>query len=284
MGHPMAEHLLDGGFDLTIYARRPETCEDLVKRGAHLASSLKEAASSAEAIITMLPTEDIVRSVILSEDGLVSGAKPGTIFVNSSTVSPESNIALGKELNARGFEFVDSPVTGSGLQAQAGTLVFIVGGKKELFDQLYPLYKAMGNDAFHASEEIGSGSYAKLCSNAMMAVNMLSFAEAVTMAAKAGVDPGMFVKFCNGGGPQSAMADKKIGKILKRDFSPAFRTALMYKDTGLASDLSKKLGVPTPMLGLGREIYKMACLQGYADEDLCAVVKCYEEWADTVVE
>lgn len=284
MGHPMAEHLLDAGFELTIYARRPETCRDLEEKGAHLVGSLGEAAKDAEAIITMLPTQDIVRSVVLDEGGLADGAKPGTIFVNSSTVSPESNISLGEELVKRGMKFVDSPVTGSGLQAKDGTLVFIVGGEKAVFEELLPLYKAMGADAYHASETIGAGSYAKVCSNAMMAINMLSFGEAVTMAKKAGVDPEMFVKFCHGGGPQSAMADKKIGKIISRDFSPAFRTALMYKDTGLASDLSKKLDVPSPLLNLGKEIYKIACLEGHGDEDLCAVVKCYEKWAGITVE
>lgn len=284
MGHPMAEHLLDAGFDLTVYARRPETCEDLKEKGAYLAGSLMEAAKDAEAIITMLPTEDVVRSAVLAQGGLADGAKPGTVFVNSSTVSPESNILLGQELAKRGMRFVDSPVTGSGLQAKDGTLVFIVGGERAIFEELLPLYRAMGVDAYHASEEIGSGSYAKLCSNAMMAINMLAFGEAVTMAKKAGVDPEMFVKFCHGGGPQSAMADKKIGKMISRDFSPAFRTALMYKDTGLASDLSKKLDVPSPMLNLGKELYKIACLEGYADEDMCSVVKCYEKWAGVTVE
>ncbi len=284
MGHPMAEHLVTGGFDVTIYARRPETCKDLEEKGAKLAASLKEAAEDAEVIITMLPTQDIVRSVVLDEGGLADGAKPGTIFVNSSTVSPESNISLGEELIARGMKFVDSPVTGSGLQAKDGTLVFIVGGEKAIFEKLMPLYKAMGVNAYHASETIGSGSYAKVCSNAMMAINMLSFSEAVTMAKKAGVDPEMFVKFCHGGGPQSAMADKKIGKIINRDFSPTFRTALMYKDTGLASDLSKKLDVPSPLLSLGKEIYKIACIEGHADEDLCSVIECYEKWAGVTVE
>lgn len=284
MGHPMAEHLLDAGYELTIYARRPETCQDLEEKGACLVDSLTEAAKNAEAIITMLPTQDIVKSVILDKNGLADGAKPGTIFVNTSTVSPESNISLGQELIRRGMKFVDSPVTGSGLQAKDGTLVFIVGGEKAIFEELLPLYKAMGVDAYHASEKIGAGSYAKVCSNAMMAINMLSFGEAVTMAKKAGVDPEMFVKFCHGGGPQSAMADKKIGKIINRDFSPAFRTALMYKDTGLASDLSKKLDVPSPLLNLGKELYKIACLEGYADEDLCAIVKCYEKWAGIIVE
>ncbi|MBQ6365256.1 MAG: NAD(P)-dependent oxidoreductase [Oscillospiraceae bacterium] len=279
MGHPMAAHLLEAGYDLTVFARHREKIEDLLEKGAHYADTLKDAAKDADAIITMLPTEDIVKENIFCENGLADGAKKGTIFFNSSTVSPEANKYIGEELLKRGMRFGETPVTGSGLQAQAKTLVFLYVGDEEDYQEALPVLRAMGVDAYYASNQYGAGAYAKIASNAMMAINMLSFAEAITMATKAGVNPEMFVKFCHGGGPQSAMADKKISKIINRDFSPTFRTALMYKDAGLASDLSKKLEVPTPMLGVGKELYKMACIKGLADEDNCAVIKCYEEWA-----
>ena len=283
MGSPMAKHLLEAGYQVTVYNTNPDKCRDLIEAGAVRAESLKEVAADADAVFTMLPTEFIVRDVLLKEGGVAEGAKPGTIFVNSSTVSPASNVSLGEELIARGFRFLDSPVTGSGLQAQAATLLFIVGGEEAAYEEVKPLYDIMGKGSLYAGPQIGAGSYAKVCSNAMMAINMLSFSEAVTMAAKAGVDPEVFVKFCAGGGPQSAMADKKIGKIVKRDFSPTFRSTLMHKDTGLASNLAKELGIPTPMLNLAKEMFSIACIEGYADEDICAVVKCYEKWAGVEV-
>jgi len=283
MGFPMAKHLIEAGYDLTVHNRHPEKCRELLNMGAKLAPSAAEVARDVDIVFTMLPTEHTVREVVLGEGGVASGARPGTIFCNTSTVSPASNISLGEELEKRGFRFLDSPVTGSGLQAKDGTLVFIVGGDKDLFDLVLPLYKAMGKGAYHASPKIGAGAYAKLCSNAMMAINMLSFSEAVTMAAKLGVDPEMFVKFCNGGGPQSAMADKKVGKIINRDFSAAFRTALMYKDTVLASELAREIKIPTPMLNLAKEMFNIACIEGHADEDMCSVVQCYEKWADVQV-
>jgi 3-hydroxyisobutyrate dehydrogenase-like beta-hydroxyacid dehydrogenase len=279
----MSDHLLDAGFSVKVYNRTPEKCEGLVKKGAVPASSLQDAARDADVVFTMLPNEDIVRDAILGESGLAFSAKKGCIFSNSSTVSPDSNIRLGRELTERGLRFLDSPVTGSGLQAKDKTLLFIVSGEEAVFDELLPLYRAMGTDAIYAGNVVGAASYAKVCSNAMMAMNMLSFAEAVVMAKKAGVDPQVFVKFCAGGGPRSAMADKKVGKIVKRDFSPAFRAALMYKDTGLAARIAQDFGVPAPALNLAKEMFQIACREGYGDDDVCAIVKCYEQWTGVEV-
>ncbi|GHS86320.1 2-hydroxy-3-oxopropionate reductase [Synergistales bacterium] len=283
MGYPMAEHLIDAGYSLRVFNRNSDKCKGLVKKGALLASSLADVMKDADIVFTMLPNEAIVHDVILGDDGLASAAKKDCIFANSSTVSPESNIKLGRKLAKLGMRFIDSPVTGSGLQARDKTLLFIVSGEEAAFNEALPLYKAMGVDAIYAGDTVGTASYAKVCSNAMMAMNMLSFCEAVVMAKKAGVDPQVFVKFCAGGGPRSAMADKKVGKIVKRDFSPAFRTALMSKDTGLAAQIARDLHIPTPALNLAKEMFQIACVEGYSDDDLCAIVKCYEKWAGVEV-
>lgn len=283
MGQPMASHLMDAGYSLTVYNRTPSKCDSLKARGAAVAQSPADAARGADVVFTMLPDEHIVREVLLGEHGVCEGARPGVLVVNTSTVSPESNIQRGEDLKARGLRFMDSPVTGSGLQARDRTIVFIASGERAAFDEALPLLRAMGKDAYFASEQVGSASYAKLCSNAMMAVNLAAFSEAVVLAKKAGVNPEMFVRFCSGGGPQSAMADKKIGKILKRDFSPTFRTALLHKDTMLARALAARLGVPVPALSLVSELLLAACKDGYADEDVCALVKNYEKWAGVEV-
>lgn len=283
MGFHMARHLLEKGYEVTVFDNNREACAKLAVDGAKQADSLHTVAADADIVFTMLPNEKIVHDVLLGENGVASGAKPGTIFANSSTVSPQSNVRLSEALTAKGFRFVEDPVTGSGLQSQAGTLVFIFAGDKALFEEIKPLYLAMGKDAYYGGAKIGSAAYAKIASNAMMAMNMVSFAESVTMAYKAGVDPEMFVKFCAGGGPGSRMADLKVSKIMTRDFSATFRTALMYKDTGLAADLAKELEIPTPMLNLAKELYSIACIEGHQDEDLCAVVKCYEDWAKVTI-
>lgn len=279
MGKPMASHLLQAGYDVCVYNRTPAKALELESLGASVCHSPAEVAADADVVFTMLSDEHVVREVMLGENGIATGARPGTLFVNTSTVSPESNIALGEELKALGFRFMDAPVTGSGLQAIAKTIVFIASGNKDDFGEVLPVFRAMGKDAYFAGPNVGAASYAKLCSNAMMSINMAAFSEAVVLAAKSGVDPEMFVRFCAGGGSQSAVADKKISKITKRDFSPAFRAQLMHKDTLLARALANRMKVPMPMLGLASELFMVACQEGYGNEDICALVKCYEKWA-----
>jgi 3-hydroxyisobutyrate dehydrogenase-like beta-hydroxyacid dehydrogenase len=280
MGKPMATHLLKAGYPVSVFNRTQAKSLELESIGATISKTMDKVAADADIVFTMLSDEHAVREVVLGEQGVASGAKPGkTLFINTSTVSPESNIALGKELQALGFRFMDAPVTGSGLQAIAKTIVFIASGDKESFEEALPVFRAMGKDAYFAGSDIGAASYAKLCSNAMMSVHMAAFSEAVVLATKSGVNPEMFVKFCAGGGSQSAIADKKIPKIVNRDFSPAFRAQLMHKDTLLARALANRMKVPMPMLSLASELFMAACQGGYGDEDICALVKLYENWA-----
>ena len=282
MGNPMIRHLMEAGYNVTIYYHKdPAKMQPLLDKGAK-AAPLHEVAKDADVLFTMLPTEDIVRKVLVGEGGAMEGAKPGMIVVNTSTNSAESNIELGNLLTPKGFPVVDAPVTGSGLQAEAKTIVFVAGGDKAVYEELIPLFNAMGAGSLYAGA-LGTGSYAKLATNTMMAINMLSFCEALTLAVKCGVDPEVFVAYTAGGGAQSAIADKKIGKILKRDFNPTFRSALMHKDTILAATLAKELKLSMPMLNLTKEMFGISCAEGFADEDYGAVLKLYERWANIIV-
>lgn len=279
MGFPMADHLIGAGYSVGLYDTIAEKCAPLAAKGAIAATSVQDAVRGADVVFTVLPNETIIFEAILGESGAIDSAKPGCIFSNCSTVYPTANIKLGEALAKRGFQFLDAPVTGSGAQAQDATLLFLVSGGKNAFDEVLPLYRAMGKDALYAGPSVGTASYAKICSNAMMAMNMTAFGEALTMAVKAGVDPQTFIRFCAGGGARNAMAESKIEKIMDRDFSPTFRTELMLKDTTLAAVLAQELDVPTPSLNLTKEMYRIACLEGLQDEDHCSVIKCYEKWA-----
>jgi 3-hydroxyisobutyrate dehydrogenase-like beta-hydroxyacid dehydrogenase len=125
----------------------------------------------------------------------------------------------------------------------------------------------------------GAGSYTKLSNNTISAISLIAFTEGVVMATKAGIDPQLFVEVISQGGARSGQIDNKAPKVLKRDFHPNFATSLMYKDLGLAGEIAKELNVPTPALAIAREMLNMAIAKGYGQEDVCSVVKCYEEWA-----
>jgi 3-hydroxyisobutyrate dehydrogenase-like beta-hydroxyacid dehydrogenase len=283
MGLPMAQNLLKKGFDLTVYNRTVEKTELLKQQGATVAHSPKEVALHTDVVFTILTADAAVEEVALGENGIVQGAHPGLIVVDSSTISPSTSIKVAAALSQHGVDMMDAPVTGSEPHAIEGVLTFMVGGKKDLFEKCMPLFLAMGKGAYYMGEN-GKGSYTKLANNTMSALNLLSFVEGVTMATKAGIDPETFVKVVNGGGARNAQVDSKAEKIFTRDFAPQFMTQLIYKDLGLASNVAKELEISTPVLAIAKEIFQMAKAKGYGSEDMSAVIKCYEEWAGVTVE
>lgn len=282
MGGPMARHLLQAGFQVTVFNRTREKAEKLLEFGAKIANTPAEVAKNSDVIFTMLENSKVVEQVALGSDGIIFGHNPGLIFINCSTVSPESNLSLYEKLREYNIEMLDVPVTGSGIQAEAGQLTFMCGGNKETYEKLIPYFNAMGKGSFYMGE-IGAGSYTKLASNTMLALNMVSLAEGLIIASKANVDPELFVQVVSGGGSKSAMAEAKTPKIVNRDFKPAFKTSLMLKDVGLAIDLAQELKIPTPVLSLAKELFKLAEIKGYGNDDMCSLIKCYEDWADIQV-
>ncbi|MBS3975386.1 MAG: NAD(P)-dependent oxidoreductase [Syntrophomonadaceae bacterium] len=278
MGGPMAGHLLNAGYEMTVYNRTLSKAKPLAEKGAKIAASPADVARDSEVVIIMVKADAEVQEVLWGEKGVVAGAAPALTVINSSTISPKTSIKLAQELPRYGIEILDAPVTGSGVQAREAKLTFMAGGKKEVFSDCLPLFHVMGKQAFYMGQS-GTGSYAKIANNVMLAINLLSVAEGLTIATKAGIDPETFAQVVAGGGARSGMLETKTPKIVKRDFSPAFGTAMLYKDLGLAYDLAKELEVPTPVLAAAREVIRIALNKGLAEEDVCSVVKCYEEWA-----
>jgi len=283
MGGAMAEHILDGGYTLTVFNRTAEKAVPLIAKGARLAANPKEVAEASDVVFIMVKADPQVEEVLRGENGIFSSGKKGLIICSSSTVMPSTNIALAKEAEAKGMTLLDLPVTGSGVQAREGKLTFMCGGDKAAFECVVPVLQTMGKNAYYMGAS-GAGNYTKLASNTMLAVNLLSAAEALVLAGKAGVDPELFLKVAQGGGSRSGMAETKVPKVIARDFSPAFAASMLLKDLGLIGDLSKELAVPMPVTGVVREMMRMAVNAGYGDEDVCAVVKCYEQFARVVVQ
>ena len=240
--------------------------------------SLRELARESEAVIIMVKADAEVEEVILGNNGILEGAKPGFIIINSSTISPKTSIRLAAKTAKAGVEILDAPVTGSGVQAIEAKLTFMVGGNEEVFKRCMPLFTVMGKQAFYMGES-GKGSYTKLGNNVMLAINLLAVSEALTLIYKAGIDPEVFLQVVDGGGARSGMAETKIPKIVKRDYKPAFGTAMLAKDLALASDLARELQVPVPVMSTVKEMVQIAVAKGFSDEDVCSVIKCYEEWA-----
>ncbi|MBP1931223.1 NAD(P)-dependent oxidoreductase [Ammoniphilus resinae] len=282
MGAPMASHLLKADYEIIVYNRTKEKADELIAKGAVFANSPADVARQSEVVFTMLTADSAVEQVVLGANGILEGANEGLIVVDSSTISPKTSKKLAAELAKKGVEMLDAPVTGSEPQAIEGVLTFMVGGKSEVYEKCAPLFEIMGKASFHMGEN-GAGSYMKLANNTLAAINLLSLSESLIMATKSGIDPELFVKVVSGGGARSGMVDNKTGKIISRDFRPHFATALMHKDLTLATDLAAELKLPVPVLSLVRQMLQMAISNGFGNEDMCSVIKCYEEWAEIEV-
>lgn len=282
MGLPMAKNLVKAGYSLKVYNRTPGKAVELTDLGAQTVATPAETAHGSEVVFTMLTADAAVKEVILGPNGVKEGASPGLIVVDSSTIAPTTSQTIAAELNKGQVEMLDAPVSGSEPQAMEGMLTFMVGGKEAIYEKCLPLFEVMGKAAYYMGES-GKGAYTKLGNNLMVAINMVSLAEALVFVTKAGLDPTLFLQVVAGGGGRSGMAEQKGPKILNRDFRPHFATALMYKDVGLVGEVAKEFNLPLPASALIREILNMTIAQGHGQEDLCAVVKCYEEWARTQV-
>lgn len=277
MGAPMASNLLRGSFQVTVYNRTASKCKPLEAEGAKTALTPRAAAEGKDVIITMISNDDSVREVYYGQDGILDALKPGGVIIDSSTISPGLVSEIAAAVEARGGHFLDAPVTGSKPAAIEGTLVFMVGGKAEIIEAHRDIFDTMGRLLLHMGDN-GSGAAAKLAHNAMVGIHNVALAEGFSIAVKSGVPADKFLELVKNGSAGSKQAELKGQKIIDNDFSNQFSLGLMLKDLKLASSLSDSTGVPTPMLGVAKSIFQTGFNHGFADEDLSAVVKSYEEW------
>ena len=241
MGKPMAKNLLKGGFSLTVYDIKPEPVAEVAALGAKTASSPAEVASKCDIIITMLPNSPHVEAVVCGANGILEGIRPGSIYIDMSSISPVLDKKLYDIMAEKGVEMLDAPVSGGEPKAKDGTMSIMVGGKQEVFDSVYDVFKAMG-DAVTLVGDIGSGNTCKLANQIMVALHLAAVSEAMVFAEKAGVDPEKVYKAIRGGLAGSTVLDAKMPMILDRNFKPGgpiwmhTKDLLNVRDAALAID------------------------------------------------
>lgn len=283
MGFPMASNLLKQGYPLTVYNRTPSKAEKLLEAGAKWAATPAEAARSADVLFTNVSNDQVLLKLTFDEDGIMQGAHPGLTVIDCSTVAPETSRRIEAEMSARGGDFLDAPVTGSKPAAIDRTLVFMVGGKEEVFREHADLFETLGSKAVYMGPS-GSGSYTKIAHNTIVGINALALAEGMALAAKANLDPEKFLGIVTSGAANSRQAELKGTKIIDRNFDVQFSLQLMLKDLLLAADQTSKFQLPLPLLHSASTLYQMALSKGLGDQDLCSVIQCYEEWIGRRIE
>jgi 2-hydroxy-3-oxopropionate reductase len=282
MGKPMSKNLLKAGYQLVVCDREQAAVDELVALGATAAANGAEVGEACDLIITMLPNSPHVKEVVLGENSVIEGAKPGTVVIDMSSIDPMASKEIGAELHLKGIEMLDAPVSGGEPKAIDGTISVMVGGKKEIFDRYYDVMKAMAGSVVYVGE-LGAGNVAKLANQVIVAINIAAMSEALTLASKAGVNPDLIYQAIRGGLAGSTVLDAKAPLVMDRQFAPGFRIELHIKDLNNALNASHQLGIPLPLTAQVMEIMQSLKADGLEKEDHCSVIKYYEKIANITV-
>ncbi len=276
MGAPMAANLLRAGHALTVYNRseRPAVAA-LVAAGARRAATPREAAAGAAVIITMVTDTADVEAVILGEQGVIEGAAAGSTVIDMSTISPAATRRIAARLGERGVAMLDAPVSGGELGARNATLAIMVGGPAEVLARCRAVLQSLGKTITLVGDH-GAGQTAKLCNQVAGALNNLAVAEALTLAAASGLDPGRVLEAIAGGAAGSWMMSNFGPRILARDFAPGFMVDLQQKDLRLVLEAANELGVALPGVSLVHQWFNAVQRAGLGREGTQALVKAYE--------
>ncbi|MDQ4106551.1 MAG: 2-hydroxy-3-oxopropionate reductase [Actinomycetota bacterium] len=278
MGGPMAENLIEEGYELGLYNRTREKAENLAGDGATVAESPKEVAEKSDIIITMLPDSPQVEEVLAGEDGVFEGVREGALVVDMSTISPVVTRQLAERAAERGASMLDAPVSGGDVGARQGTLSIMAGGGEEDFGRARPLFEVMGRTITHVGP-IGAGQTAKACNQIIVALNIEALSEALVLGSKAGVDPAKILDALSGGLAGSAVMEAKREKMLGHDFDPGFRVELHHKDLGIALAAGREYGVPLPVTAILDQMLDSLQAKGRGDRDHSALLTLMEDLA-----
>jgi len=281
MGGGMAPNLAKAGHEVRAFDLVPEAVQHAAKGGCTPAVSAAEAVRDADVVITMLPAARHVRAVF--HDDVAPNAKPGALLIDCSTIDVQSAREIGEEMKAKGFDFVDAPVSGGIAAAAAGTLALMVGGTDEQFERAKPFLEPMAKAVIHAGE-LGAGQAAKICNNMILGATMAATVEGFTLAKKLGLDLQTFFDISSKASGQSwSMTSYApvpgVGPDTPadHDYEGGFAAALMLKDLKLAADAARSVGAYTPMGGEAEELYQRFVDRGGGNKDFSGLIKMIDD-------
>jgi len=270
----MSAHLIDAGYPLIVHDMVRESVKEVVSKGAKEAHSSAEVAFAADIVITMLPDSPDVEAVYLGPKGVLEGAKPGTILVDMSTISPTSAKKVAQAAEAKGCAMLDAPVSGGDVGAKNATLSIMVGGSQDMYEKLVPIFEKLGKPTLCGPS--GAGQVVKACNQILVAVTLVGMGEALVLGSKAGVDPAVVVKVLSGGLARCGVLENRGMRVTKRDFAPGFRSRFHYKDLNIIQDAAKAFGCSLPASALAHELFGAMQVNGWGELDHSGVVKVIE--------
>ena len=283
MGYPMARNLLRAGHEVALWSHTAQKARKLAAdEKGKFCETPKQVGENADCIFLCVGDTGMSSQVILGDNGIIHGAKRGTVVVDASTIGPSESREIGTALRAKGIEFLDAPCTGSTPGAENGTLTFMVGGDKAVFDKVKPFFEPMGKRLYYCGGP-GLGLQAKLSQNLILSNLLIAFNEGMVLATKGGVDPKLMLDILDNSAAKSGLISYKAPFVFRRDFQPNFSVKWMHKDIGLMLDSGKELSVPLMLTSLTNQIFQAAVSEGHAEDDICSTIKVLEDLAGVEV-
>lgn len=275
MGSNMVHNLKKAGYKLHIYTRTKEKAHSLIDGGAVWQDSIAKLAASVDIIITMVGYPKDVEEVYFGSDGIIENAKPGTYVIDMTTSKPSLAKDIFAEAEKNGLYALDAPVSGGDIGAKNGTLSIMIGGDKQAFSSLLPVFESMGENII-LQGEAGAGQYTKLANQITIASNMVGVCEAITFAKKAGLDPSRVLDSIKTGGAGSWTLSNLAPRIIEHDYAPGFFVKHFIKDMKMALESAEELGFTTPGLSLSLKLYQQLAEMGENDSGTQALIKVFE--------
>jgi len=260
MGRPMARNLLNAGYPLTVHNRTESKVRELLSQGAVWAATPSDVAANSDVVITCVTDTPDVRAVLLGQNGVIKKARPGLICVDMSTISPSATIEMGDILQAKGITLIDAPISGGEIGAIEGKLSIMMGGPKEAVEEIRPIMEVMGRTVTYCGP-LGAGQMTKLANQIMVIHTIMSIAEGLAFAEKAGLDLETTLKVTSAGAAGSHSLKALGPKIIAGDLKPAFMVDLQQKDLRLVLEYAEQLKQPLPGVALAKQL--LAVLQAH---------------------
>ena len=277
MGKPMAKNLVKAGYDVLVADKfAPKAVEEVVAAGAKAAASNMEVGEKCDIVITMVPNSPNVKEALFGEDGAARTMGAGKIVLDCSSINPMASREICAELEKKGIEMLDAPVSGGEPKAIDGTLAFMVGGKEEIFEKCRPILEKMGSSVVLCGG-IGAGNVTKLCNQTIVAVNIAALAEALQMGQMCGVEPEKIFEAIKGGLAGSTVMNAKAPMMMEQNFKPGFRIDLHIKDLNNVVDAAKTVDAPIPLTQAVLEMMKILHHNGDGSCDHSALLKYYQK-------
>jgi len=278
MGSPMAANLVKAGHTVTGFNLTQPPIDKLVADGGRGAASIAEAVAEAEVVITMVPADPQVEQVILGEGGVLENAKPGTLVIDMSSITPQTSIKVSEAAAAKGIRTLDAPVSGGEAGAIEAVLSIMVGGSADDFAEAKPLFDALGTTVIHVGPA-GAGQTVKAANQLIVAVNIQVVAEAVVFLENAGVDLPAALDVLAGGLAGSTVLNRKKANMVDRQFAPGFRIDLHHKDMGIVTAAARAVEAPLPVGSLVAQLVASARANGDGSLDHSALLRGVERLA-----